>query len=180
MPRGRPPRSAVYQCLDAQIAELWARMGGLPNPDEAAGIWTGIWYEEAHHSTAIEGNTLVLKQVEALLAEGRAVGDKELKEYLEVRGYADAARWVYQQAITPPGRSDRSIINLTELREVHLSAMKPLWQVAPHPDATPRESPGSFREHDIHPFPGGLTPPAWIDVPAQIDSWLQAVNRLTP
>jgi len=180
MPRGRPPRSAVYQRLETQIAELWARMGGLPNPDEASGIWTGIWYEEAHHSTAIEGNTLVLKQVEALLAEGRAVGDKELREYMEVRGYADAARWVYQQAIGPRARSDRSVINLTELREVHRSAMKPLWEIAPHPDATPREGPGSFREHDIQPFAGGLTPPPWVDVPAQIESWLQAVNRLTP
>ena len=178
MPKGRPPRTAVYVRLDTQIAELWARMGGLPNPDEASGIWTGIWYEEAHHSTAIEGNTLVLKQVEALLAEGRAVGDKELREYMEVRGYADAARWVYQQAITPRARSDRNIINLTELREVHRSAMKPLWEVAPHPGATPREGPGSFREHDIQPFPGGMTPPPWVDVPAQIESWLQAVNRL--
>jgi Fic family protein len=155
-------------------------MGGLPDPDEAAGIWTGIWYQEAHHSTAIEGNTLVLKQVETLLAEGRAVGDKELREYMEVRGYADAARWVYQQAITPRARSDRSVINLTELREVHRAAMKPLWEVAPHPDATSRERPGSFREHDIHPFPGGLAPPSWIDVPAQIDSWLKAVNHLKP
>ena len=50
-------------------------------PAEAADIWRGIWFEEAHHSTAIEGNTLVLKQVEALLAEGRAVGDKALREY---------------------------------------------------------------------------------------------------
>lgn len=58
-------------------------MGGLPSPLEAADIWRGIWFEEAHHSTAIEGNTLVLKQVEALLAEGRAVGDKALREYLE-------------------------------------------------------------------------------------------------
>ena len=31
----------------------------------------------------------MLKQVEQLLAEGRAVGDKELSEYLEVKGYAD-------------------------------------------------------------------------------------------
>jgi hypothetical protein len=29
------------------------------------------------------------------LREGRAVGDKELKEYMEVKGYADPARWVY-------------------------------------------------------------------------------------
>ena len=54
---------------------------------------------EAHHSTAIEGNTLVLKQVQRLLDEGRAVGNKELREYLEVRGYADAADWVYRQAV---------------------------------------------------------------------------------
>lgn len=66
------------------------RMGGLPNPLEASETWRGIWFEEAHHSTAIEGNTLVRRQVEALLAEGRAVGEKQLKEYLEVKGYADA------------------------------------------------------------------------------------------
>ena len=47
----------------------------------------------------MEGNTLVLRQVEALLAEGRAVGDKELSEYLEVRGHANAARWVYGHAL---------------------------------------------------------------------------------
>ena len=77
--RGRPPREDVYTRLHVQINELWDRMGGLPSPVEAADIWRGIWFEEAHHSTAIEGNTLVLKQVEVLLAEGRAVGEKDLR-----------------------------------------------------------------------------------------------------
>ncbi|MCA1601539.1 MAG: Fic family protein, partial [Acidobacteria bacterium] len=79
--RGRPSRLEVYQRFDVQIIELRQRLGGLPSPREAADIWRGIWFEEAHHSTAIEGNTLVLKQVEQLLAEGRAVGNKELSEY---------------------------------------------------------------------------------------------------
>lgn len=70
-------------------------LGGSPT------IWTTIWFQEAHHSTAIEGDTVVLKQVERLLAEGPAVGDKELKEYIEVRGYANAAQWVYGQALEP-------------------------------------------------------------------------------
>lgn len=35
---------------------------------------------------AIEGNTLVLREVERLLSEGRAVGSKELKDYMEVLG----------------------------------------------------------------------------------------------
>ena len=50
---------------------------GLPSPvgsGRASGA--GIWLEEAHHSTAIEGNTLVLKQVEQLSPEGRAVGQQ--------------------------------------------------------------------------------------------------------
>jgi hypothetical protein len=33
---------------------LRERLGGLPSPLEAEGIWRGIWLEEAHHSTAIE------------------------------------------------------------------------------------------------------------------------------
>lgn len=43
----------------------------------------------------------MLKEVEALLREGRAVGAKQLTEYLEVRGYADAAQWVYRQGLAP-------------------------------------------------------------------------------
>ena len=34
----------------------------------------------------------------------------------------------------------------------------PTWDVSPHPQATDRERPGSFREHDIQPFPDGMTP----------------------
>src|SRR5215207_3076673 len=100
-PPGRPPRQAVYERLAVQIGELRDRLGGLPSPVEAGGIWRNIWLEEAHHSTAIEGNTLVQRQVEKLLDEGRAVGDKELREYMEVRGYANAAEWVYGRGIEP-------------------------------------------------------------------------------
>lgn len=161
-----------------QIGELREKLGGLPSPEEAEGIWRGIWLEEAHHSTAIEGNTLVLKQVEQLLAEGRAVGNKELSEYLEVRGYADAANWVYGHGIRPGDWQDGELISLAELREVHSLAMTPVWDVAPHPKATPREGPGSFREHDIEPFPGGMKPPEWTEVPALIRDWVADAQSL--
>jgi cell filamentation protein, protein adenylyltransferase len=176
--RGRPPRSALYERLHLQIGELRERLGGLPSPLEAEGIWRGIWLEEAHHSTAIEGNTLVLKQVEALLAEGRAVGNKELSEYLEVRGYATAADWVYGHAIQPGDWSAGAPISLTELRHVHELAMVPVWDVSPHPQATEREGPGSFREHDIQPFPGGMVPPPWTEVPALVDTWIADASKL--
>jgi len=176
--RGRPPREVVYERLDVQIGELWNRLGGLPHPEEAVDIWRGLWFEEAHHSTAIEGNTLVLKQVEVLLEQGRAVGNKELAEYMEVRGYADAADLVYNQALRPSMASGIDILSLAELRHVHQMAMGPVWDVAPHPQATPREHPGSFREHDIQPFPGGMTPPSWPLVPAAVEAWMNRVNDL--
>ena len=176
--RGRPRREVVYERLDVQIAELWQRLGGLPHPVEAQDIWRGLWYEEAHHSTAIEGNTLVLKQVEALLEQGRAVGNKELAEYLEVRGYAGAADWVYNQAVRPDLAGGSDVISLTELRRVHTMAMTPVWDVSPHPDASPREAPGAFRQHDIQPFPGGMTPPAWPLIGAAVDGWLERANAL--
>lgn len=178
--RGRPRRDVVYERLDVQIAELWQRLGGLPRPVEAQDIWRGLWYEEAHHSTAIEGNTLVLRQVEALLEQGRAVGNKELAEYMEVKGYADAADWVYNQAIRPTVTSGIEVITLAELRRVHQMAMTPVWDVSPHPQTGPNEEPGAFREHDIQPFPGGMTPPSWPLVAAEIDMWLTRANALEP
>ena len=177
--RGRPARATVYERLRVQIDELRERLGGLPSPIEAEGIWRGIWLEEAHHSTAIEGNTLVLKQVELLLAEGRAVGNKELSEYLEVRGYASAADWVYSHAIEPGSWTGPEVITLAELRHVHALAMTPVWDVAPHPQATVREKPGSFREHDIERFPAGMLPPPWPDVPALIRDWIASAQSLT-
>jgi Fic family protein len=140
-------------------------------------VWREIWYQEAHNSTALEGNTLVLRQVEALLRSGRAVGHKELKDYLEVRGYADAAEWVYGQGLEP-GRSSADLLSITEIRDVHALAMAKVWTVAPHPSAGPDEGPGAFRRHDIEPFTHGMKPPAWTEVRALLADWVTDVNRI--
>ena len=174
--RGRPTRQLVYQRLEEAITELRERMGGLPSPTEAEGIWTSIWHQEAHHSTALEGNTLVIQQVEALLAEGRAVGNKELKEYMEVTGYAEAAKWVYGQALEPGDWASEAPLTLTEVRHVHQLALGPMWGVAPHPNAGPLEGPGNFRRHDIHPFPGGMIPPSWVEVDAAMIDWARSLG----
>jgi Fic family protein len=177
--RGRPPRQLVYRRLEDAIAELREGLGGLPTPTEAQDIWTKIWHQEAHNSTALEGNTLVLREVETLLEEGRAVGNKELREYMEVRSYADAAEWVYSQALNPGDWSTGEPATVTELRYIHELALGPVWGVAPHPNATPAERPGSFREHDIEPFPGGMTPLSWVEVPAAIGDWTRSLASIT-
>jgi cell filamentation protein, protein adenylyltransferase len=174
--RGRPSRATVYARLDSAIAELHGRLGGLPSPKESEYVWSDIWHLEAHHSTALEGNTLVLREVEALLEKGRAVGAKPLREYMEVQGYATAAHWVYAHAVDPGDWRADGLISLHEIRQVHALAMNPVWQVAPHPGATEREAPGMFREHDIQPFGGGMTPPSWPLVPARMQDWVDEVN----
>jgi hypothetical protein len=176
--RGRPSRQLIYQRLNEAVTDLRENMGGLPSPVEAEGIWTAIWFQEAHHSTALEGNTLVIAQVEALLAEGRAVGDKELREYMEVTGYADAAKWVYGQALEPGEWGSDTPLTMTEVRHIHELALGPVWNVAPHPNATPEERPGSFRRHDIQPFPGGMTPPSWVEVSAAITDWIASLPTI--
>ncbi|OHU23654.1 cell filamentation protein Fic [Mycobacteroides chelonae] len=179
MPRGRPSRATVYARLDAAIAELDERLGGLPSPKESEFVWSDIWHLEAHHSTALEGNTLALREVEVLLEQGRAVGSKPLKEYMEVQGYGAAARWVYARALTPGERHDGTLISFSEVSEIHRLTMTPVWQVAPHPDATEREAPGMFREHEIAAFAGGMKPPSWPLVPSRLRDWIDLVQKRT-
>ncbi|SER79856.1 Fic family protein [Actinokineospora terrae] len=175
---GRPSRAAVYQRLDDAVAELRDRLGGLPAPAEADDIWSDIWHHEAHNSTAIEGNTLVLQEVERLLDEGRAVGSKPLRDYMEVQGYGDAAKWVYGEAIHPGDLAGGDLITLQEVRHIHHLCMTPVWTVAPHPHATDREGPGNFREHEIATFPGGMKPPTWPDIDALMRTWVTKVDDL--
>ncbi len=175
MARGRPNRATVYARLETAIQELEQRLGGLPSPKESEPIWADIWHREAHHSTALEGNTLVLREVEQLLQQGRAVGAKPLREYNEVQGYADAARWVYRQGLEPDEWSDGALVSVNEIRRIHHMAMTPVWDVVPHEEASGREGPGNFRNHDIQPFPGGMKPPPWPLVPAETSDWVDRV-----
>jgi len=176
--RGRPSRSTVYARLDGLIAELHERLGGLPKRGEAEYVWRDIWHLEAHHSTALEGNTLVLREVEQLLERGRAVGAKPMREYLEVKGYADAAEWAYGQALDPGDWAPEQLISIAEIREIHRQVMTPVWTVVPHPDATDREAPGQFREHEIAPFDGGMQPPTWPVVPSELQAWAAQLEQL--
>ena len=72
---GRPTRSALYVQLAEQVADLHGRLGGLPSPAEAEDIWGDIWLQEAHNSTALEGNTLVLASAgQGRSTDGTATG----------------------------------------------------------------------------------------------------------
>ncbi len=171
----------MFRRVEAAVREVHDTFGGLPSPAAAAGIWADIWVHETHNSTAIEGNTLVLRQVEQLLRDGIAVGNRQLAEYLEVRGYANAAAWAYRQAVVPDDDAlgaEAPLVTVREIRHLHHLAMTPVSEVAPHASAGPDERPGDFRRHDIHPFPGGMTPPTHPLVGARLQDWLDELPGL--
>jgi fido (protein-threonine AMPylation protein) len=176
--RGRPTREQVLGRFDRSLEDLWA-VGGLPLPVEAEGIWSGIWHEETHHSTAMEGNTLVLREVKALLEQGRAVGNKDLREYLEIEGYGDAAKWVYARALRRHWGQERSegLIAIGELREIHKLVMKPVWSRFPDDQAKQDEGPGGFRQCEIQPLRPGLQVSPWVHVRPQLDDWFNLANQ---
>jgi hypothetical protein len=181
--RGRPSRLAVFDRFNRAVRDLYGATGGLPRPVESEEIWEGIWFEETHNSTALEGNTLVLREVKTLLEEGVAVGEKELREYLEVQGYAEAAKWAYSQAFEHPvhdetGAASSPLISVGELRELHRLVVEPVWRHFPPSDHGAAEGPGSYRTHDIEAFPNGMRPPPWPDVPPQVTDWLKAANGM--
>ena len=156
--------------------KLLKSYGGLPTPIEAKGLWDDLWLLETHHSTAIEGNTLVLKEVEKLLNEGRAVGSKALKDYVEVLGYGEAADWVFKQTPDSDSRPHDGLITLMEVGGINAMAMSKIWEIYPHPSAFTSEAPGSYREHDIKAFPGGMTSPTPRWIPLELSSWIDIVN----
>lgn len=175
----RPARMLVHQRLGEAVTALYERHGGLPSADQTADIWSEIWHHETHHSTAVEGNTLALADVQLLLVDGQTGGHRPLADYLEVRAYATAAKWVYEQTRHPDVGRSEELLALHEVRFLHHQALNLPWAVAAPAHATPQEAPGNFRRHEIASFGRGMKPPSWVEVDALMHDWVQEANRVT-
>lgn len=116
--------------------------------------------------------------MDELLREGSAVGNKKLEEYLEVKGYADASRWVYGQALQHGTWNEGERVTMQDVRKIHALAVGPHWQVIPPPGAHANEGPGSFRESEIASFGKGMTPPTWPLEHAEVEQWVRDANEL--
>jgi Fic family protein len=175
--RGRPSSQKIFSQFASAMKSLM-EYGGLPSLEQASAIWDDIWYVEAHNSTGIEDNTLLLREVKAMLQKKQLIGGKRLKYYFEVEGYAKAARWVYAQARSPRTFVPEGLLSITELRFIHELLLESAWIIEPRKNALPGEAPGSFRQHDILPFRGGMPPPSFPLVLLNVAAWIEQVNKL--
>jgi Fic family protein len=137
-------------------------------------VWAGIWTEETHHSTALEGNTLRQRQVRLLLEEGVVSGQITFRELLEARAYGSAARWVYASAYTP--LAEDSMISEAVVREIHKLVVGPIWPEFPPEGLVRGEVPGAYRLKDHDPLRPGLSPIPSSVVPSTLGEWATDVN----
>ncbi len=163
--RGRPSLQDVLGLLDEEVTLLKDRLGGLPRAVEADEILHAIWLDDVHNSTAIEGNTMTKLQVADLVDRGRA--SARLVESLEVKGYADAADWVYRHA------PDYDHVPVSVVSESHKLAVKLAWDL--EPPAT-RDEPGAWRKATVAVGSVKVSVPAAI--PADLAAWSQSTGKL--
>ena len=163
--RGRPSFQEVLNLLDEEVGLLKGSLGGLPRAVEADEILHAIWLDDVHNSTAIEGNTMTRAQVQDLVERGRA--SARLIENLEVKGYADAADWVYRHAPDYPN------VPVQVVSEAHKLAVKLAWDL--EPPAT-RDEPGAWRKAPVEVRSVKVSVPAAI--PAELAGWSESTGNV--
>jgi fido (protein-threonine AMPylation protein) len=172
---GRPSRRELLESLDRARLDLEV-IGGLPEPMVFQDVWAGIWTEETHHSTAMEGNTLRLRQVRLLLEDGVVSGGQtELRELLEAKAYGDAARWVYGHAYRERFESS-PLISEAEIREIHRKVVEAVWAYFPPEGLVRGEVAGRYRLKDHDPLRWGLTPIPSSIVASCLADWVEEVG----
>jgi fido (protein-threonine AMPylation protein) len=172
---GRLSRQGLLLALDQARADLQG-IGGLPEPMVFQDVWAGIWTEETHHSTALEGNTLRQRQVRMLLESGLVSGQNTFKEVLEARAYGNAARWVYAHAYMGLFDPSGPMISEAVIREIHNYVVAPVWPEFPPEGLVRGEVPGAYRLKDHDPLRPGLAPIPSSIVPSALAEWVKDVN----
>ena len=163
---GRPSLTEVLATVDEEVSLLHSHLGGLPRAVEADHILREIWIDDVHNSTAIEGNTMTRAQVADLVERGQA--SATLVESLEIRGYAEAADWVYKNA------ADFEGVPTVAVSEIHKRVVGLVWQIEPPPT---RDLAGAWRVGGVSVRGVKVSIPSAIQ--ADLDDWSRSSGEWT-
>ena len=87
--------------------------------------------ENTYHSNAIEGNTLTLRETALILQEGITIGEKPVREHLEVIGHRDAFEYILSAAKTEAPLTEEVIKNIHALVLMNDSENKGIYRRVP-------------------------------------------------
>ncbi len=157
--KGWTVMSDLFQCLDA-IPEY--RRAALQ--DALIAEWTCA-------SAGLEGNTFSLGDTDFFLREGLTVAGKTFREHCEIKGHADALKWMEQLVITKTSLSQEHLFTLHRFiqTETVIDVYAPVGAFKNSPNGTySRDSEGKA---------------VWMeyaspeDVPALMARWLHFFNE---
>lgn len=111
--------------------------------------------ENTHDSTAIEGNTLTLRETALILQEGVTIAEKPLKDHLEAIGHRDAFQYMVELAGTQTPLNERVI------RDIHTMVLM-----------SDRVNAGVYRRVPVSIVGAAHTPPQPYLVPVQMEALL--------
>lgn len=147
-----------------QISELKKELDGLRplSSAQAARLREYFTVEWSHHSTALEGNTLDLRETRLVLLDGLTVGGKTLREHLEIVDHRDAILWL-EEAV-----HGRTPLTAGLVREIHRLVLK----------STFPEEAGRYRRGGVRIAGSKHVPPAAWDVPSLVEEMVEQYERL--
>lgn len=117
-----------------------------------------------HETTAIEGNTLTLRETQAVLEHGITVHGKPLRDHLEVINANEALDWLYKVVENKEAPSEKLIM------EFHRILMKGIL----------KEDAGFYRNVPVFIQGAKHIPPNWRKVPIfmqELEQWLKVANE---
>ncbi len=153
--QGPEPLNTILGRLSAWQQEI-ARARPLPEPTLRS-LLDDFTIRYAHHTTAIEGNTLTLEETQVVLEHGVTIGGKTVREHLEVINVREA--WERLQSAVKPGTP------LIEDTVLHIH--KVLTQGILGDDA------GRYRRMPVYIRGSMDVPPNWVKVPALMEAFVR-------
>lgn len=146
--------TGAHEDLNAALSRLTSQQQEIatarPLPDATLrSLLDDFTIRYAHHTTAIEGNTLTLEETQVVLEHGVTIGGKTVREHLEVLNVRDA--WERLKAAVSPGTP------LTEelLLDIHKVLMKGILE----------DEAGRYRRVPVYIRGSMDVPPNWVKVP---------------
>lgn len=114
----------------------------------------------AHHSTAIEGNTLTQSETEIVIEKGITIGGKSVREHLEVIGHQEALEFVLSLSEADANISERDI------KDIHSLVMK----------GQSNGDSGAYRTLNVKAAGTEFTYPEHLHVPEMMHSFVAWLN----
>ena len=155
----------VLQRLDAKKAKL-DHARPLPHASVQS-LLQDFRVRYAHETTALEGNTLTLRETQVVLEHGITIAGKPLRDHLEVINANDALDWLTVALDSKEPVSERTILRF------HSMLMKGILQ----------DEAGLYRRAPVFIRGAAHVPPNWRKVPelmAEFESWLKKATDVHP